>query len=117
MIGNVIAGSTDHGVVLRDKCLPVMINNLIYNCPSGGIAVQNQCDALLVNNTIVNSAVGIKFFDHTGRWGPPLLPHAWQRQRHGHQLHHLGLFDIIVTGGQSLYGRSRFSCNCHKLRC
>ncbi|MHC4315708.1 MAG: right-handed parallel beta-helix repeat-containing protein [Planctomycetota bacterium] len=70
-IGNVVAGSTDHGVVLRDKCSPIMINNLIYNCPSGGIAVQNQCDALLVNNTIVNSAVGIKFFDHTGRWGPP----------------------------------------------
>jgi hypothetical protein len=70
-IGNIIAGATDHGVVLRDKCSPVMINNLIYNCPSGGIAVQNQCDALLVNNTIVNSAVGIKFFDHTGRWGPP----------------------------------------------
>jgi hypothetical protein len=70
-IGNIIAGSTDHGVVLRDKCSPIMINNLIYNCPSGGIAVQNQCDALLVNNTIVNSAVGIKFFDHTGRWGPP----------------------------------------------
>lgn len=71
LIGNIVAGSTDHGVVLRDKCSPVMINNLIYNCPSGGIAVQNQCDALLVNNTIVNSAVGIKFFDHTGRWGPP----------------------------------------------
>jgi len=71
LIGNVVAGSSDHGVVLRDKCFPIMINNLIYNCPSGGIAVQNQCDALLVNNTIVNSAVGIKFFDHTGRWGPP----------------------------------------------
>ena len=76
IIGNVIAGSTDHGVVLRDKCYPVMINNLIYNCPSGGIAVQNQCDALLVNNTIFNCGRGIRFFDHTGRWGPPycLMP-------------------------------------------
>ena len=69
-IGNVVAGSSDHGVVLRDKSFPIMINNLIYNCPNGGIAVQNQCDALLVNNTIVDSAVGIKFFDHTDRWAP-----------------------------------------------
>ena len=71
IIGNVIAGSSDHGVVLRDRCSPVMINNLIYNCPSAGIAVQNQCDALLVNNTIFNCGRGIRFFDHTGRWGPP----------------------------------------------
>ena len=70
LIGNIVAGSSDHGVVLRDRCSPVMINNLIYDCPSGGIAVQNQCDALLLNNTIVNSAVGVKFFDHTGRWAP-----------------------------------------------
>jgi len=71
MIGNVIAGSTDHGIVLRDRCSPILINNLIYNCPSAGIAVQNQCDALLVNNTIFNCGRGIRFFDHTGRWGPP----------------------------------------------
>lgn len=71
IIGNVIGGCDDHGVVLRDKCYPVMINNLIFNCNSAGIAVQNQCDALLVNNTIVNCGRGIRFFDHTGRWGPP----------------------------------------------
>jgi len=71
IIGNVIGGCDDHGVVLRDKCSPVMINNLIFNCSSAGIAVQNQCDALLVNNTIVNCGRGIRFFDHTGRWGPP----------------------------------------------
>ena len=71
IIGNVIGGCDDHGVVLRDKCYPVMINNLIFNCSSAGIAVQNQCDALLVNNTIVGCGRGIRFFDHTGRWGPP----------------------------------------------
>jgi len=71
IIGNIIAGSDDHGVVLRDKCSPVMVNNLIYDCSSAGIAVQNQCDALLVNNTIVNCGRGIRFFDHTGRHGPP----------------------------------------------
>ncbi|UCG56805.1 MAG: right-handed parallel beta-helix repeat-containing protein [Phycisphaerales bacterium] len=76
IIGNVIAGCDDHGVVLRDKCSPVLINNLIYDCSSAGIAVQNQCDAILVNNTIANCGRGIRFFDHTGRWGPPycLLP-------------------------------------------
>jgi hypothetical protein len=71
LIGNIIAGCDDHGIVLRDKCSPILINNLIYNCSSAGIAVQNQCDALLINNTIVNCGRGIRFFDHTGRWGPP----------------------------------------------
>jgi hypothetical protein len=33
--------------------------------------VQNQCDALLINNTIVDCGRGVRFFDHTGRWGPP----------------------------------------------
>jgi len=71
-IGNVIIGGddTDHCVVLRDKCSPIMMNNLIYNCNNGAIAVQNQCDALLVNNTIVDSSIGLKFFDHTDRWAP-----------------------------------------------
>jgi hypothetical protein len=75
-IGNVIIGASDHGVVLRGESYPVMINNVIYNCKNGAIAVQNQCDALLINNTIVKSDVGIKFFDHDRRWGPPycLLP-------------------------------------------
>jgi hypothetical protein len=71
IVGNVIWGCDDHGVVLRDKCYPVVMNNLIYDCTSGGIAVQNQCDALLINNTIVNCGRGIRFFDHTDRWGPP----------------------------------------------
>ncbi len=71
MIGNVIGGSDDHGVVLRDKCSPVLLNNVIFDCSSAGIAVQNQCDALLINNTIFNCGRGIRFFDHTGRWGPP----------------------------------------------
>jgi len=71
IVGNVMCGCDDHGVVLRDKCYPVVMNNLIYDCSSGGIAVQNQCDALLINNTIVNCGRGIRFFDHTDRWGPP----------------------------------------------
>jgi hypothetical protein len=71
MIGNVIGGCDDHGVVLRDKGNPVLINNIIFDCSSAGIAVQNQCDALLVNNTIFDCGRGIRFFDHTGRWGPP----------------------------------------------
>jgi len=70
IIGNVIAGSDDHGVVLRDRSFPIMINNLIYNCSSAGIAVENSCQALLVNNTIVNCRRGIRLFD-LGRWGPP----------------------------------------------
>lgn len=71
IIGNIIAGSDDHGVVLRDKCAPIMMNNLIYDCASGGISIQNQCDALLINNTIFDCGRGIRLFDHTGRWGPP----------------------------------------------
>ena len=76
MIGN-IAGHTgtgrqgDSGVVLRDRCCPVMINNVIFNCNSAGIDIQNTCDALLVNNTIINCGNGINFRDHTGRWGAP----------------------------------------------
>jgi hypothetical protein len=71
IIGNVIAGSDDHGVVLRDKGYPVMMNNLIYDCRNAGIAVENSCEALLVNNTIVDCpGAGIKCFD-LGRWGPP----------------------------------------------
>lgn len=71
IIGNVIAGSDDHGVVLRDKGYPLMMNNLIYDCRNAGIAVENSCEALLVNNTIVDCpGAGIKCFD-LGRWGPP----------------------------------------------
>jgi len=58
-------------VVLRDKGAPVVMNNVIFDCRSAGIAVQNQCDALLINNTLVNCGRGVRFFDHTGRWGPP----------------------------------------------
>ena len=71
IIGNVVYGTDDHGIVLRDKCAPILINNLIYNCPNGGIAVQNQCDALILNTTIVSCGKGIRFFDHTARWGAP----------------------------------------------
>jgi hypothetical protein len=70
IVGNVIAGSDDHGVVLRDKCSPVMINNLIYDCRNAGVAVENSCEALLVNNTIVDCGRGLRLFD-LGRWGPP----------------------------------------------
>jgi hypothetical protein len=71
IVGNLISGSDDHGVVLRDQGSPILMNNLIVNCRSGGIAIQNQCDALIMNTTIMNCGRGIRFFDHTGRWGPP----------------------------------------------
>ncbi len=70
IVGNVIAGSDDHGVVLRGRCFPVMMNNIIFDCSSAGIAVENSCAALLVNNTIVNCGRGLRLFD-LGRWGPP----------------------------------------------
>ena len=61
---NVIKGSSsDHGIVLRDKCTPIVTNNVISNCPNGGIAVENACTAILVNNTIVNCTKGIHCFD------------------------------------------------------
>ncbi len=70
IVGNVIMGSDDHGIVLRDRCFPVVMNNVIYNCRSGGIAVENSCQALIVNNTIVDCVIGLRLFD-LGRWGPP----------------------------------------------
>ena len=70
IVDNVIRGSDDHGMVLRDKSSPIVMNNVIYNCSSGGIAVENSCTALLVNNTIVNCGRGIRLFD-LGRWGSP----------------------------------------------
>jgi hypothetical protein len=69
--GNVVDGSDDHGIVLRDRCRPFVFNNLIINCAQAGISVQNQCDALIANNTIVNSARGVRLFDHFDRAGPP----------------------------------------------
>lgn len=69
--GNLVDGSDDHGIVLRDRSRPIVFNNLVINCSQAGISVQNQCDALIVNNTIVNSARGIRLFDHFDRAGPP----------------------------------------------
>jgi hypothetical protein len=70
IIGNVIAGSDDHGVVLRDKCSPIMMNNLIFDCSSAGVAVENSCQATLINNTIVDCGRGVRLLD-LGRWDPP----------------------------------------------
>jgi hypothetical protein len=70
IIGNLVVGSDDHGIVLRDKGFPVVMNNVIYNCHTAGIAVENSCQALIVNNTIVNCGRGLRLFD-LGRWGPP----------------------------------------------
>ncbi len=70
IIGNILMGSTDHGIVLRDKGSPVVMNNVIRNCPSGGIAIENSCTALLVNNTIDGCGRGLRLFD-LGRWGSP----------------------------------------------
>jgi len=69
--GNIVSGSDDHGIVLRDRGRPVVFNNLVINCSQGGISVQNQCDALIANNTIVNCGRGIRLFDHFDRAGPP----------------------------------------------
>jgi len=68
--GNIIMGSNDHGMVLRDKGSPIVRNNLIIGCSSGGIAVENSCTATLINNTIVNCGRGLRLFD-LGRWDPP----------------------------------------------
>jgi hypothetical protein len=70
IIGNLILGSDDHGLVLRDKGSPLVANNLIIDCANGGIAVENSCTATLINNTIVNCGRGIRLFD-LGRAGPP----------------------------------------------
>ncbi|MBN2130295.1 MAG: right-handed parallel beta-helix repeat-containing protein [Sedimentisphaerales bacterium] len=70
IIGNLIAGTDDHGIVLRDRCFPVLTNNVIFDCRNGGIAIENSCEALLVNNTIVGCGRGLRLFD-LGRWGPP----------------------------------------------
>jgi len=67
---NVIMGSNDHGMVLRDKGSPLVMNNLIIGCAAGGIAVENSCSATLINNTIVNCGRGIRLFD-LGRWDAP----------------------------------------------
>ncbi len=71
IMNNFITGGDDHGVVLRDKGYPVVINNIFSNFTAAAISVQNQCDALIANNTIINSGRGIRMFDHTARHGPP----------------------------------------------
>lgn len=70
---NVFIGTndTDHGIVLRDVCKPVVMNNIIYRCNTGAIAVQNGCEGLVANNTIVNCNSAIKLFDHQDRITPP----------------------------------------------
>ena len=70
IIGNILSGSDDHGIVLRDRSFPVVMNNVINDCANGGIAIENTCDALLINNTIVDCGRGLRLFD-LGRWGPP----------------------------------------------
>ncbi len=71
IMNNYISGGDDHGVVLRDKGYPVVINNIFSNFAAAAISVQNQNDALIANNTIINSGRGIRMFDHTARHGPP----------------------------------------------
>lgn len=82
IVNNIVIGSDDHGIVLRDKGNPIVMNNFIYNCTSAGISVQNQCDALIANNTIVNCQRGVRFFDHFDRHGPPycLFPGSGRAQ-------------------------------------
>jgi len=70
IIGNLISGTDDHGIVLRDVAAPVVANNVIVDCANGGIAVENGNTASLINNTIVRCGRGVRLFD-LGRWGPP----------------------------------------------
>ena len=70
IIGNLIVGTDDHGMVLRDKGSPIVINNVIIDCANGGIAIENSNTAYLLNNTIVDCGRGLRLFD-LGRWGPP----------------------------------------------
>ncbi|MBI4604233.1 MAG: right-handed parallel beta-helix repeat-containing protein [Planctomycetes bacterium] len=70
IVGNVIGGTDDHGIVLRDKGSPVVMNNVIFDCANGGIAIENSCTALLANNTIVDCGRGLRLFD-LGRWDAP----------------------------------------------
>jgi len=75
--GNILLGSTDHAIVLRDTCCPIVLNNLIYpvnsnyRFPSGGISIQNGCDALIVNNALIGVNSAIKLFDHRDRINEP----------------------------------------------
>ena len=64
---NIFIGTndTDHGIVLRDVCRPLVMNNVIYRCNTGAIATQNGCQGFIINNTIVNCNQAIKLFDHT----------------------------------------------------
>ena len=64
---NIIVGSGDHAIVLRDTCCPIVFNNVMFNCPSGGITIQNGCDALIANNTFYGINSAIKLFDHRDR--------------------------------------------------
>jgi parallel beta-helix repeat protein len=70
IVGNLIMGTDDHGLVLRDKASPVVMNNLIIDCANGGIAIENSNTALLVNNTILDCGRGLRLFD-LGRWDAP----------------------------------------------
>lgn len=70
IVGNLIVGTDDHGIVLRDECSPILINNVIVDCANGGIAIENSCTAYLLNNTIAGCGRGLRLFD-LGRWGPP----------------------------------------------
>lgn len=68
--GNLIVGTDDHGIVLRDKASPIVINNVIVECANGGIAIENSNTAYLLNNTIVGCGRGLRLFD-LGRWDAP----------------------------------------------
>jgi parallel beta-helix repeat protein len=68
--GNLIVGTDDHGIVLRDKASPIVINNVIVDCANGGIAIENSNTAYLLNNTIVGCGRGLRLFD-LGRWDAP----------------------------------------------
>jgi hypothetical protein len=73
IMDNVFVGTndTDHVIVLRDVCRPIVVNNVLYRGNSGGIAIQNGCEAVIAHNTLVNCNSAIKMFDHLDRINPP----------------------------------------------
>jgi parallel beta-helix repeat protein len=70
IVGNLIVGTDDHGIVLRDRGSPIVVNNVVVDCASGGIAIENSNTAYLLNNTIVGCGRGLRLFD-LGRWDAP----------------------------------------------
>ena len=79
--GNIIMGSDDHGMVLRDKGSPLVINNVIIGCSTGGIAVENSCTAnsdQQHDRSLRSRRAAVR----PGPLGPAVQPQSGRRDRH-----------------------------------